>query len=240
MKAADRTWWTRYGDALETAATWLLIAASLGALWLLRPVSAGPIDRTPLPPTVPVSLDGAHRLGSDAASVGVLEYGDFQCRYCAQFTSNTFSRLERDYVATGKVVLAFRHLPLEEIHLLALRAAEAAECAGQQSSFWPMQVALFRDFDQLSEERFHAIARSLALAPGPFEQCMDGPSSDRLRTTIRQSRHDAEMLGIGSTPTFLIGKIDSSHRLRVETVLMGAPTYSDFATAIDQLLRKNS
>ena len=39
--------------------------------------------------------------------------------------------LVRDYVDTGKVLLAFRHFPLERIHAFAAKAAEAAECAGE-------------------------------------------------------------------------------------------------------------
>jgi protein-disulfide isomerase len=43
----------------------------------------------------------------------------------------------------GKVRVAYKHLPLVQLHPNAEKAAEAAECARDQGKFWEMHDALF-------------------------------------------------------------------------------------------------
>ena len=49
-------------------------------------------------------------------------YGDFQCPYCA--AAYPIVRRVRDQLA-GRLLFAFRHFPLRDIHPDAQRAAEA-------------------------------------------------------------------------------------------------------------------
>ena len=65
---------------------------------------------------------------------------------------------------TGKVLLAFRHLPLEGKHTLAVKAAEAADCAGGQDRFWPMHDELFRRPSALDEQA--SISKAQHIRPG--------------------------------------------------------------------------
>ncbi len=73
----------------------------------------------------------AHAIGAADAPVTLVEYGDYQCPYCARAKPVLEELVER---AGDKVRLVFRHYPLDSVHPLARRAAEAA---GAQSSFWP-------------------------------------------------------------------------------------------------------
>src|SRR5688572_16807036 len=75
--------------------------------------------RTPpraVAPAAPVSIIGAPRKGSDAATLVLIEYADFQCPFCRDFARRTLPEIEKRYVATGKVQLVFRNLPMPEIH----------------------------------------------------------------------------------------------------------------------------
>jgi protein-disulfide isomerase len=62
----------------------------------------------------------------------MLIFSDFECPFCQRFAANLLPTILKDYVQTGKVVVAFRHFPLQNIHKQALRAAEIAECSRQQ------------------------------------------------------------------------------------------------------------
>ena len=53
----------------------------------------------------------------------------------------------------GRLRFVFRHLPLHEVHPDAQRAAEAAEAAAAQGSFWEMHDALYANGGQLRRPR---------------------------------------------------------------------------------------
>src|SRR5262245_2735820 len=101
---------------------------------------------TPAAENVPpaVSIAQANSKGNREARVALIEYQDFQCPYCAAAFRDLLPVVERDYIAPGRVLLVFKHLPLRSIHPAALPAAQAAECAGAQGRFWPMHDRLFQ------------------------------------------------------------------------------------------------
>jgi Thioredoxin len=127
---------------LDLSATVLMIAASISVLlltawtWLNSPVTATAEENRepPLPPN-PVSIAGASLTGSGAAQAVLIQFFDFQCPFCAKFARETWPTLRKTYVDSGKVQLAIRHLPLEAIHPLAFRAAEAPSARLNKAGF---------------------------------------------------------------------------------------------------------
>jgi protein-disulfide isomerase len=101
-----------------------------------------------------------HVLGNPDAPVTVIEYGDFECPYCAA-AAPVLRRLVEE--SDGQVRLVFRHFPLAENHPHALTAALAAEAAGAQGAFWPMHDLLFARQDRLSDVALRAYAEELGL-----------------------------------------------------------------------------
>ena len=101
-----------------------------------------------------------HVLGNPDAPVTVVEYGDFECPYCA-----AAAPVLRQLVAEsdGRVRLVFRHFPLAQNHPHALTAALAAEAAGAQGAFWEMHDLLFARQDRLSDAALRAYAEELGL-----------------------------------------------------------------------------
>jgi protein-disulfide isomerase len=107
------------------------------------------------------SDDGTdHVLGNPDAPVTVLEYGDFECPYCAAAAPVLRQFVEE---SQGQVKLVFRHFPLAGNHPHALTAALAAEAAGAQGAFWPMHDLLFARQDRLSDVALRAYAEELGL-----------------------------------------------------------------------------
>jgi protein-disulfide isomerase len=74
---------------------------------------------------VPVGSDD-HITGPDGAGITLVEYGDFECSYCAQ-AAPVVGELRRLFGDDLRFV--FRNMPLTELHPHAERAAEAAEAA---------------------------------------------------------------------------------------------------------------
>src|SRR5205823_13465867 len=87
---------------------------------------------------IDVDEERDHLRGPGDAPVTVVEYGDFECPYCGR-AEPAVRELLRDH---GDVRYVWRHLPLGDVHPNAQLAAEAAEAAGDQGSFWEMHDLL--------------------------------------------------------------------------------------------------
>lgn len=109
---------------------------------------------------VPVSPRD-HRRGGPNAAVTLVEYGDYQCPYCAA-AHPVVRFLESRFGPALSVV--FRHFPLVEVHPLAAPAAEAAEYAGDHGRFWEMHDAIFSNNNRLSTQLLFALAGTLQLS----------------------------------------------------------------------------
>jgi protein-disulfide isomerase len=234
---------------LDTAATLSIIAVSVTLVWVLlsnrrvapqasaiaqpNAPSAAPSRPAPVPPPKePVSLGGATLLGDQNARVAIIEYSDFQCPYCAAFARDTLPGLIERYIKTGKVILAFRHLPLNQIHPFANKAAEAAECAGRQGKFWEMHDAMFENQQQLDERSLQRLADRVDLEPVKFSTCLKGQAARR----VEDDTASAVPLGVSGTPTFFLGTIDPDGRVKVAERLTGALPAQQFTAVLDRLL----
>lgn len=175
----------------------------------------------------PLALNGAVMRGRDGSTVALIEYADPECPYCGRFARDTLPTLVEDYVETGKVTLAFFHLPLPR-HPNAAKASEALECANEQGRFWPLHDRLFADQTRLAESDLIEHAKALELDVAGFEACLGGKKTEKIKSDVAAALE----LGISSTPTFLIGLFETDGRVAVKSILKGAQPLQAFATAI--------
>ena len=139
-----------------------------------------------------------HVVGPEHAPVTVVEYGDFECPSCKQATGTVKLMLAR---FDQQVRLVFRHFPLEGVHPHALRAAEAAECAGGQGRFWPMHDLLFENQLHLDPAHIFDYARRLGLDIARFTAEMD---DEVYLQRIREHQESGNASGVRATPTFFL------------------------------------
>jgi protein-disulfide isomerase len=143
--------------------------------------------------------------GSPKAPVTVYEMSDFQCPFCKRHVEQTFSLLEKEYVATGKVRWIFINFPLD-MHPNAPPAAEFAMCAAREGQFWPAHDLLFRRQSAWAElpntgTYFLGLADSLKLPRAKIRACLE---SGATRQEIKDDAAGAVRSGAHSTPTFYI------------------------------------
>ena len=191
------------------------------------PPSPGPIP--PAPPPAPgakvaVDVGAAYALGDEDAPVTIVEFSDFQCPFCSRHFSQTQPQLQQNYIDTGKVVYYFKNLPLS-FHPMADPAAQAAECAGKQGSFWEYHDYVFENQQTLSEENLKVWASDLGLDTGQFNECYDSKEfNDKIQADLAQ----AQQLGASGTPTFFIGNPEDGY-----VKIVGAQPYATFQAAIE-------
>src|SRR5471032_677453 len=87
------------------------------------------------PPRDPLTdaADKGRIAGSEAATTWFIMVSDFQCPFCKTWHDSTFKMIEKEYVATGKIRMAFINFPL---HTNSLPASVTAMCAAAQGKFW--------------------------------------------------------------------------------------------------------
>ena len=134
---------------------------------------------------------------------------------------------------TGKVRYVLLDMPLESIHKMAFKAAEATHCAEEPKKFWEMHHRLFEQ--QKALEPWKAHAEALGLDVAKFEECM---SSGRHVATIRKDMAEAAKAGVTGTPAFLIAVTDPTNKTKVKglATLRGAQPYDRFKAELDQAL----
>ena len=184
------------------------------------------------PRPVKVAVGDNPVLGRADAPVTLVEFSDYQCPFCRQFFDATFPALKKEYIETGKVRYAFRDFPIDEIHPLARKAAEAARCAGDQGKYWEMHDLLFANQPALQRDELVTYARRSRLDVGTFTACLE---SGKHTPAVERSLADGMSAGVRGTPAFVLGR--SSADNTVESVLItGARPVEAFRGEIERLL----
>jgi protein-disulfide isomerase len=122
----------------------------------------------------------------------VVEYGDYECPYCA--------------VADGllealPVRRVYRHFPVASKHPRARRLAAAAEAAARQGRFWEMHDSLFADQGHLDDPHLWRRATALGLDLGAFER---DSRSDEVAERVDRDFRSGIAAGVVSTPTLFV------------------------------------
>ncbi len=184
-------------------------------------------------------------LGDPQAPVTVVEFGDFQCPFCAAVegvqnavASSLKGRdpswtapiplIIKNYVTARKVKFVYRDFAF--LGAESEWASEAAACAGEQGKFWQYHDYLYHHQNGENEGAFAKdnlkhFALELGLDGSKFNTCLD---SDKFLAAVRKSKADAQGLGVNGTPASFI----NGHPLQ------GAVSYDEFAAAIDAELQK--
>jgi protein-disulfide isomerase len=153
------------------------------------------------PPRTEVGFDPARVRGNSKAKVIIVEFSDFQCPYCSQVEATLKSVLAKH---EGVVALAFRDMPIQQIHPQALMAAEAARCAGEQGKFWEYHDLLFGDQSSLDRNGLVAKAAKLHVDEKQFDACL---TTEKYKPQIQQDSQDGMRAGVSGTPGFFINGI---------------------------------
>ncbi len=205
---------------------------------LLQNRPAPPEATAPGVAAPPMNLDltiaGAATRGRADAKLVVVEFSDFQCPFCGRYARETMGRSSAIMSTPERPRYVFVNFPIEKIHPLALRAAEAAECARAQGKFWELHSRLYANQQALAEADLVMTAQAVRLNMPAFQQCFASQLTAPVR--IRQDLAEGARAGITGTPAFFMGTMTKDGKVHVLRKLFGAQPYAAFRTAIDGLL----
>jgi protein-disulfide isomerase len=138
----------------------------------------------------------------------VIEYGDYECPYCAK----------TDVLLAGLPIRrVFRHFPVVSKHPRARVLAAAAEAAGLQGAFWSFHDSLYADQGRLDDPHLWARAERLELDLDRFEA---DRRSDAVAARVERDFRAGIRAGVTTTPTLFVG----------ERKIAGVPTAGQLTT----------
>ena len=142
-----------------------------------------------------------HIQGPATAPVTLVEYGDFECPYCA--AAHVIVKKTQEIMGDD-LRFVFRHFPLTQIHPHAEPAAEASEAAGAQDRFWEMHDLLYENQPRLDLTHLIMFAEELELNTRRFISDLEHGIH---RERVREDFMTGVRSGVNGTPAFFINDI---------------------------------
>ena len=173
------------------------------------------VEVTLRPPRMEVAAEGPSK-GPAGAPVTIVEFSDFECPFCGRAEA-TVKEVMKSY--DGKVRLVYRDFPLP-MHPQAQKAAEAAQCAGDQGKYWDMHEKLFANQQALEAPALKGYAKDLKLDQAKFDKCLDSGAKAAL---VEEGRKAGSEAGVNGTPAFFVNGV----------LISGAQPFDAFKEVID-------
>ncbi len=156
-----------------------------------------------------------HVLGEGQKGIRLVEYGDFQCPVCDEY-SQPLNQVAAQF--SKDIYFQFANLPLTQIHQNAFSAARAAEAAGLQGDqkYWAMHDKLYANQATWSESNdakklYDQYAKDIGLNLSQFDADYAGSKvNDNINADLAAFKKTGQPM---ATPTFFLdGKyIDNSN-----------------------------
>lgn len=167
-----------------------------------------------------------HVLGRQAAPAQIVEYGDYECPFCARAHHEMVEVLRR---AGKDTCYTFRHFPLVQRSSHALLAAQAAEAAGAQGRFWKMHAMLFENQDALEPSDLMVYAETLGLDVRRFaRELQNGAHLPKVESDFRTGVRS----GVNAAPTFFVDGVRHDRGWHADSLIAAVEEAAERAAAV--------
>ena len=157
----------------------LIVVAGVATLASLASRSK-PVAATAVDPNLPPGEAKGYTLGRADAPVQMLEFADFECPACGNYSVVTEPDVRHRLVDSGRLRVTYYDFPLP-MHKNTWWASHAAACANDQGKFWEMHDRIFAGQNEWNGEAtsnpvpvFAGYAKDLGLDVGRWRACVDG------------------------------------------------------------------
>lgn len=172
--------------------------------------------------------------GNSSANINVVEFGDYQCPYCAAFATQAEPQMITNYMNSGKAKFYF--MGISFLGQDSTTLAQGSWCANEQGLYYKFHDYVYAN--QGAEEtgwatpnKVKAFAMNIAgLNVTQFSSCLD---SNKYQSQVQQLTSLASNSGVTGTPTFFIGNNNIGY-----VILSGNEPYSTLSQTIDSQLAK--
>lgn len=202
--------------AIAIIAVLVIVAIQLVAV---APSSGSPYARYESIPQERLS-DGAFVLGDPEAPITVIEFADFACPHCQNYSTDIHQLID-EYVATGKARLEYRMFISGADPTYGPYTARLAQCAAElrEGAFWPAHDVLFeigRAQGRFNQQTARTLADRLDLNYSELLNCAEDASQHQVDQRL------GLQYNVQSTPTIMVRMGGSTP----EFVTVGPQTYN--------------
>ena len=164
-------------------------------------------------------------LGAEDAPVEIIEYASYTCPHCANFHTNVFDDIKKNYIETGKVKFVYREVYFDKY---GIWASLVARCGGEEK-FFGITDLIYKGqkewaragSDGAIADELRKIGKLAGIGQDDVEACLtDG---NYIKTLVEWYQENAERDNIRSTPSFLIDGEPYSNM-----------SYAEFAETLDE------
>ena len=188
----------------------LVLALLLGGGGFLAYLSGRPrpVETTNVDPNLPLAKAQGYTMGRPDAPVQILEFADFECPACGNYSVVTEPDVRKRVIDSGLARVTYFDFPLPQ-HKNTLVASEAAACANDQGKFWEMHDRLFQGQTDWNTEAtsdpvsvMKGYAQAIGLDVDKWRGCVESRAHQR---DINANKAEGERRQVNQTPTFVIG-----------------------------------
>lgn len=159
-----------------------------------------------------VGTSGGFTAGDPNAPVTVVQFSNYNCGFCKEFSENVEKNFIAEYVDNGDVFYRYVNIPSDSE--ASLNASKASFCAAEQNLFFEYKDYLYANVELpngFSPDNLLGYASSAGLDSEEFMRCYQEPANDE---TYLEGIGLAQSVGVTGTPSFLVNdQLVSSNEL---------------------------
>jgi len=190
---------------------------------------------------VDISEDTPYLGKKSEAKIAIIEFSDFECPFCKRFHEGSRPDIIKQYVDSGKAILAWKDYPLDFHDPLATKQAIAAQCVYEQKgnkAYFDYIDLIFANTESggegMKESKLNELAKAIKdLDTAKFDTCL---KEEQTLDKVKASMDFANQNGVNGTPGFLIGKLENG-KLTGGMRIAGALPIATFQQYLDDLLK---
>ena len=172
----------------------------------------------------------------NSSNITMVEFGDYQCTFCAKFHNETREQIIKNFVDSGKINFIFKDYIVNDIPTDkgSSMGAEASYCAGEQGKYWDYHTELYDNWKGegtgwITNDSLKQFAKNVQIPNmEQFSKCVE---SNKYSSIVQNSDNIAKSMGLSGTPSFILIKDNN-----IESIIPGALPYEIFEQTLNRLL----
>lgn len=172
----------------------------------------------------------------NTSNITMVEFGDYQCAFCANFHKETRDQIIKNFVDSGKINFIFKDYIVNDnaTDKSSTKAAEASYCAAEQNKYWEYHTELYDNWEGegtgwITNNSLLQFAKNSKIPDiEKFSNCID---SNKYLSIVQNNNNLAHSMGLTGTPSFILIKDNN-----IQSIIPGALPYEIFEQTLNGLL----
>ncbi len=172
----------------------------------------------------------------NSSNITMVEFGDYQCTFCAKFHNEIREQIIKNFVDSGKINFIFKDYIVNDnaTDKSSTIAAEASYCAGEQGKYWNYHKELYDNWGGertgwITNDSLKQFARNIQIPDiEKFSNCIQ---SNKYLSIVQNNDNIARSMGLTGTPSFILIKDNN-----IQSIIPGALPYEIFEQTLNGLL----